>query len=491
MNNSEHHASHHRMVGAVPWYSVAPNVVNCNYPRCCRRPPGTCTLRCRPKVKRCQHMHEQIGIHLKISMISKFYVGLLFFEQSTRVGAFSKRGVTQSAPVLCNDLSSLNGSSSVGWFTDWTVRKGSFENSGCGGDDALHPGIDYVPQYATHWALNPPISRLDLRFVGRAHFVIGYNEPDHSGSYIDPAWAASQWNRMEQLQDLYGFKIVAPCVANYASGKSWMVSWQDQCTHLYGRRCRTDFVCVHSYYHVHQVDDMLTMLNIMHEDWKQPIWITEFACPPFGKPCSADENLKFMETAVPKLDSLPYIYRYAWFIDRQQNSNKNGGALLEGPIPTVKSPQRTALGNWYHNFISIDNFEPRLSFRPTPYPHHIPPLPTSPSTSQPNVPPSQQPTYHSPTPRPAESFPIEPPTLVPLVIVQRSSFQPAAKATISWKTTGGLFFIFGLIVALGHLFCRCAQLRTPANTSLVPDKFASISHDSEPMLPKNAKYQFR
>mmetsp|Transcript_24542 Transcript_24542/g.44769 ORF Transcript_24542/g.44769 Transcript_24542/m.44769 type:complete len:209 (-) Transcript_24542:71-697(-) len=99
---------------------------------------------------------------------------------------------------------------------------------------------------------------------------------------------------------------------------------------------------------------MLSMLETMHEDWQLPIWITEFACPPY-QDCSADDNLKFMEAIVPQLDALDYVYRYSWFIDRQQNEEKVGGALLQGPLPNVTTPQRTALGEWYHSFDSFDN----------------------------------------------------------------------------------------------------------------------------------------
>ena len=56
----------------------------------------------------------------------------------------------------------------------------------------------------------------------QARFVMGYNEPDHSGSEVPPAYAASQWRRMDELQALFGFEVVGPCVANYNAGKTWL-----------------------------------------------------------------------------------------------------------------------------------------------------------------------------------------------------------------------------------------------------------------------------
>jgi hypothetical protein len=88
----------------------------------------------------------------------------------------------------------------LAWFYDWNIGKGSFGNSGCGTDAALHPAAEYVPQFATYYTLNPPVAELNLTYVSTAQFVMGYNEPDHSGSEVPPAYAAAQWARMTELQ---------------------------------------------------------------------------------------------------------------------------------------------------------------------------------------------------------------------------------------------------------------------------------------------------
>ena len=73
---------------------------------------------------------------------------------------------------------------------------------------------------------------------GRVLCASRYNEPDHDGSWVPPDWAASQWARMEQLQDLTGAQVVGPCVSNYGNGLWWLNTWTANCTALYGRPCR-------------------------------------------------------------------------------------------------------------------------------------------------------------------------------------------------------------------------------------------------------------
>ena len=76
--------------------------------------------------------------------------------------------------MLCDDLSSPNGSATMSWFYDWNAHKGSFSNSGCGTDNALHPGAEYVPQFSTYWSLNPEIEDMNLTYTMNASFLMGY-----------------------------------------------------------------------------------------------------------------------------------------------------------------------------------------------------------------------------------------------------------------------------------------------------------------------------
>mmetsp|Transcript_35255 Transcript_35255/g.59452 ORF Transcript_35255/g.59452 Transcript_35255/m.59452 type:complete len:92 (+) Transcript_35255:364-639(+) len=90
---------------------------------------------------------------------------------------------------------------------------------------------------------------------------------------------------------------------------------------------------------------MLSMLETMHEDWQLPIWITEFACPPY-QDCSADDNLKFMEAIVPQLDALDYVYRYSWSYHNPPLLSSCFSAIATRPvflIPCMRSSRQCRL----------------------------------------------------------------------------------------------------------------------------------------------------
>lgn len=41
---------------------------------------------------------------------------------------------------------------------------------------------------------------------------VGFNEPDHSGSYLKPQDAAERWPMMEEVADALNLSVVSPCV---------------------------------------------------------------------------------------------------------------------------------------------------------------------------------------------------------------------------------------------------------------------------------------
>jgi hypothetical protein len=47
-------------------------------------------------------------------------------------------------------------------------------------------------------------------------------------------------------------------------------------------------------------------INAMYRTYKRPIWINEFACPPYQN-CTAEHQLAFMKEALPVLEESPYV----------------------------------------------------------------------------------------------------------------------------------------------------------------------------------------
>lgn len=44
----------------------------------------------------------------------------------------------------------------------------------------------------------------------------------------------------------------------------------------------------------------------MYRAYQRPIWINEFACPPYQN-CTASHQLQFMKSALPVLEQSPYV----------------------------------------------------------------------------------------------------------------------------------------------------------------------------------------
>lgn len=93
------------------------------------------------------------------------------------------------------------------------------------------------------------------------------------------------------------------------------------------------------------MSSLFDSLSRMYADYKRPIWLNEFACPPY-KHCSADDQLVFMQKVLPRLEALPYLFRYAWFEARSQ-----GNETLLVPSVNASSAELTALGRYYNDFV--------------------------------------------------------------------------------------------------------------------------------------------
>ena len=117
---------------------------------------------------------------------------------------------------------------------------------------------------------------------------------------------------MVALSTAFNLTLVAPCVSNYAGGAWWLAQWHDGCRNLTGARCAFDHTCLHTYFDASDSEAVFDSLARLHADYPAPIWLNEFAAPPY-KHASAQEQLAFARAVVPRLEALPYLVRYAWF----------------------------------------------------------------------------------------------------------------------------------------------------------------------------------
>jgi hypothetical protein len=263
---------------------------------------------------------------------------------------FSKKGVGYYGGN-CSDFGE-GGLSSISWFYDWGHDQASMARSGCASRQPDHNvlGVEYVPQIWGKYALKN-ITQMNTTFISGARYIFSFNEPDHSGSsYLPPLEGAQRWPDMVQLAQAFNLTLVAPCVSNYASGQWWLSAWHSGCRNLTGQPCFFQHSCLHTYFDPSDTASLFSSLARMHADYQAPIWLNEFACPPY-KNCTASNQMLFMQSVVPRLEALPYLYRYAWFEARHAGGPEGAPeSLLVTPADSPPQVQLTPLGQWYNSF---------------------------------------------------------------------------------------------------------------------------------------------
>jgi autotransporter-associated beta strand protein len=150
-------------------------------------------------------------------------------------------------------------------------------------------------------------------------YILGFNEPERADqSNISVAQAISLWPQLMAT----GKKLVSPAVSDDAAGRAWLTSFMSQ---IHANNYRVDAIAFHWYGDVRQsnaADSLVGSVNWFRDNLtkpggqKYPIWITEFAGLDFtngADPVTQQMNEAFLEDALPALDSMSYVERYAWW----------------------------------------------------------------------------------------------------------------------------------------------------------------------------------
>lgn len=170
--------------------------------------------------------------------------------------------------------------------------------------------------------------------------LLGFNEPDRKDqANMSVQDALSRWPQLEKTR----LRLGSPACA-HPEGE-WMMEFMQAAK---TKKLKVDFVCVHSY-GGDNVTTFIEKLHKIHQLYEKPIWITEFAVADWqalnhGKnQFSPDAVLKFMEAALPQLDKLDFVERYAWFPAGPGSSQLGTSALFD------EQGKLTRLGECYHD----------------------------------------------------------------------------------------------------------------------------------------------
>jgi hypothetical protein len=219
----------------------------------------------------------------------------------------------------------------------------------------------------------------------KATHVMGFNEPDdcnsQSGQYRDLCQEDVAVGYYKNLMKS-GLRIVSPAGREEAPA-GWLQNFYDKAT---VQDIRIDVIGVHWYdwgsnpvanpNHTATVifNRFKTYLTNVYNRFGKPIWITEFNANPNR---SNATNLAFMQLALPYLETLDYVERYAWFepvsnvADYYDGSNNltNVGTYYKNFSSSPSIPETTItddnnLDTYYsqnialdHNIVTNGNFE--------------------------------------------------------------------------------------------------------------------------------------
>lgn len=236
----------------------------------------------------------------------------------------AKKGLAGAAP--------LNSGLQTSWYYNWGT------NPSPAGMPIADPSMRFLPMV---WGWNPGKTPSIVEGIRAQNpsILLGFNEPDHRDqSNISVQTALDAWPLFEGIAT----ELVSPAAGNPLG--PWM---QDFMHGVEKRKLRIDSVAVHNYPSP-SPDGFLNMLHRVHDLYRRPIWVTEFAVADWQAKYGAANRFSvsqvagFMEAVCTEMDRIPWIKGYAWFPFAGKSSN-----ALQTSVLFDASGNLTALGRLY------------------------------------------------------------------------------------------------------------------------------------------------
>lgn len=145
--------------------------------------------------------------------------------------------------------------------------------------------------------------------------LLGFNEPDHrQQARLTVEQALNLWPIVESS----GLRLGSPATTgDPAKPGSWLERF---IAGAEARKYRVDFICVHWYGSGRDAETEVARLKAflegVHAKFNRPLWLTEFALVNWAdgkQSADAATQAAFVKLALPMLDGLPFLERYAWF----------------------------------------------------------------------------------------------------------------------------------------------------------------------------------
>jgi Glycosyl hydrolase catalytic core len=190
----------------------------------------------------------------------------------------------------------------------------------------LPSGVGFVPMfYNSKSVTQPSLARVKTKAKSRGYQeLLSFNEPDaptQGNTTVQEALDA--WPKLQAT----GLRLGSPATVH--PDNEWMLAFMKG---VEERGLRVDFICMHSYGGP-GVESLLKKIRKVHDLFKRPIWITEFAVADWEAKTAAEnrhtpeEVAAFVTKLLPKLEAMNIVERYAWF-----TGGVSGGPLASSQL---------------------------------------------------------------------------------------------------------------------------------------------------------------
>lgn len=205
------------------------------------------------------------------------------------------------------------------WFYSWSTK---FETT---------PEMDYVPMF---WGNATEDGVATVKTKTMTNHVLSFNEPDgEDQSNLTVEKALERYPAILKT----GLRVGSPACKE-SQWKNWLADFMEGCEE---RGYRVDFIAIHWYDwgnwgatqnpSPEDIDALVKRfknnIDNCYAMYKLPIWITEFNA---NKNRLTDVQIRFLEKAIPMLESHPHVERYAYF-----QPNGGNGNFLENDVLTA------------------------------------------------------------------------------------------------------------------------------------------------------------
>lgn len=241
---------------------------------------------------------------------------------TTPVRSTGKRGLCYTNETLTYGYSLSGQHSKVSWGYNYY-----YQNNTSPASSGINPVLKFVPLLFND---NPDLMTVWPQYAQKAidagaDSLLGFNEPDlcYPGSAcMTVNQSVIAWRHA--MEPFAGkARLGAPAVTNGGppSSLQWLGEFIGNCT-----GCTIDFVPLHWYSNVYAFSYLQYYVQLAYNMTQKPIWVTEFGIDSSGG--SEQQYQAFLQMALPWLDAVPYVERYAYFYDGPGYLiNANGSGL--------------------------------------------------------------------------------------------------------------------------------------------------------------------